>query len=156
MRNARNISVSIPLLELLRLIQIQKIKNTKKIFVQTDGPLEVYADRDRIGQVLSSLLSNALKYSDSGDEIIVKTEKQNGKVICSIKDNGIGIAQDQQTKIFERFYRASGENLHTYPGLGLGLYISKEIIEKHHEKIWVESEEGKGSVFHFSLPINNS
>jgi signal transduction histidine kinase len=132
---------------------MQKIKNTKKIFLQTDGLFEVHADRDRIGQVLSSLLSNALKYSDSGDEIIVKTEKQNGKAICSIKDNGIGIAQDQQTKIFERFYRASGENLHTYPGLGLGLYISKEIIEKHNENIWVESKAGKGAIFYFSLPL---
>jgi signal transduction histidine kinase len=133
--------------------KMQKIKNTKKIFLQTEGLFEVHADRDRIGQVLSSLLSNALKYSDSGDEIIVKTEKQNGKVICSIRDNGIGIAPDQQAKIFERFYRASGENLHTYPGLGLGLYISKEIIEKHNENIWVESNEGKGTVFYFSLAL---
>ena len=141
--------------ELVKEIVGETIKKARiqQIHIETDTPLEVYADRERIGQVLSSLLTNAIKYCDNCEEITVKVEKHDEKAICSVRDLGIGIAKDQQDKIFERFYRGSGKNLHTYPGLGLGLYFSKEIIEKHNEKIWVESEEGKGSVFYFSLPV---
>jgi len=135
--------------------EMQRTTTTKQISIEANESFEVNADRERIGQVLSNLLTNAIKYCDDCEEITVKAEQDNGKVICSVKDSGIGIAKDQQDKIFERFYRASGENSHTYPGLGLGLYLSKEIIEKHHEKIWVESEVAKGSVFYFSLPVSS-
>ncbi|MEP6595054.1 MAG: ATP-binding protein [Ginsengibacter sp.] len=135
--------------------EMQRTTNTQQVHIEMNIPLEVYADRERIGQVLSSLLTNAIKYCDTCEEITVKAERHDGKAICSVKDLGIGIAKEEQDKIFERFYRVSGKNLHTYPGLGLGLYLSKEIIEKHIEKIWVESEEGKGSVFYFSLPITH-
>jgi signal transduction histidine kinase len=133
--------------------KLQGAADTKNIYLETNRALEVYADREKIGQVLSSLVTNAIKYCDAGQKIIVKLKRHDEKVICSVEDFGIGIAKDQQGKIFERFYKATGKNLHTYPGLGLGLYFSKEIIENHNEKIWVESEEGKGSVFYFSLPI---
>jgi signal transduction histidine kinase len=73
-----------------------------------------------------------------------------------VKDSGIGISSDQKTKIFERLYQAADYKDKTYPGLGMGLYISKEIIKRHHGKIWVESEKEKGSTFYFSLPIKNS
>ena len=134
--------------------KIQRTKDTDHVTFETQETFEVYADRERIGQVLANLLTNAIKYSNNQEEIIVEVFRRNEKAICSVKDSGIGIAKDQQDKIFEKFYRAAGENLHTYPGLGLGLYLSKEIIEKHNEKMWVESEEGKGAIFYFSLPIN--
>jgi signal transduction histidine kinase len=103
--------------------------------------------------VLSNLLTNAIKYCGNCDEIMVKLEQVNQKVVCSVADMGIGIPTDEHSKIFERFYRVSGKNLHTYPGLGLGLYLAKQIMERHNENIWVKSEEGKGSVFYFSLPL---
>src|SRR5207237_9333647 len=102
------------------------------------------------GKVITNQLNNEIKYGND-KKIIVGISRRNEKVICSVKDSGIGIAKDQQAKIFEKFYRASGKNLHTYPGLGLGLYLSKEIIEKHNEKIWVESDEAQGAVFQLSL-----
>jgi signal transduction histidine kinase len=70
-----------------------------------------------------------------------------------VRDFGNGISEEQKDKIFERFYRVTGNNLHTYPGLGIGLFIAKEIIERHDGKIWFESKEGEGSTFYFSLPI---
>jgi signal transduction histidine kinase len=102
---------------------------------------------------LSNLLNNAIKYCQDYKQIIVNLEKTGEMAICSVQDFGNGIIKAQQDKIFERFYRVTGNNLHTYPGLGLGLFIAKEIIERHHGKIWFESEEGKGSIFYFSLPI---
>jgi signal transduction histidine kinase len=84
---------------------------------------------------------------------VVNLVLQETKAVCSVEDFGIGIVKDQQHKIFDKFYRVAGENLHTYPGWGLGLYISKEIIQRHNEKIWVMSEVGKGSAFYFSLPL---
>ena len=78
---------------------------------------------------------------------------RHSKAICSVQDFGKGIATEEQQKIFERFYRVSGNNLHTFPGLGLGLFICKDIIEKHGGKIGVDSEKGKGSTFYFELPM---
>lgn len=124
-----------------------------KIIIEKNIPVQLYADRERISQVLSNLLSNAIKYCPDCKEIIVRLEKKGETAICSVKDFGNGINKAQQNKIFERFYRVTGNNLHTYPGLGLGLFIAKEIIERHNGKIWFESEEGKGSTFYFSLPI---
>jgi signal transduction histidine kinase len=70
----------------------------------------------------------------------------------SVQDFGVGIAKSDREKIFEKFFQASNKSRRTFPGLGLGLYITAEIIHRHHGKIWVESEEGKGSTFFFSLP----
>jgi signal transduction histidine kinase len=123
------------------------------VIIEKNVPLQLYADRDRISQVLTNLLSNAIKYCPDCKKIIVKLENDAGMAICSVQDFGNGIIKAQQDKIFERFYRVTGNNLHTYPGLGLGLFIAKEIIERHDGKIWFESEEGKGSIFYFSLPI---
>ncbi|MEO6135956.1 MAG: HAMP domain-containing sensor histidine kinase [Ginsengibacter sp.] len=126
--------------------------NFKIIFQKNINAL-VNADRDRMGQVLSNLLTNAIKYAPDSKEIIVRLDKTESSVICSIKDFGPGIREDEGEKIFDRFYRVSGENLHTYPGLGLGLYISRQIVEKHNGKLWYESEFGKGSTFYFELPL---
>ena len=133
--------------------EIQVTNASHEIRIEKNTPLQLYADRERISQVLSNLLSNAIKYCPDCEKIIVRLEKAGETAICSVQDFGNGIIKAQQSKIFERFYRVTGNNLHTYPGLGLGLFIAKEIIERHKGKIWFESEEGKGSTFYFSLPI---
>ncbi len=133
--------------------EVQKTAPKHEIFIEANTHLEVNADRERIGQVLRNLLANSVKYCDDCEKIIVKIERKDNKALCSVADFGIGIALTEQDKIFNKFYRASGKNLHTYPGLGLGLYISKQIIERHYENIWVESEPAKGSTFYFTLPL---
>jgi signal transduction histidine kinase len=136
--------------------EIQLGSAEHKIIFQKNVNVTVNADSDRIGQVVTNLLINAVKYSPGSREIIVRLDKTDKTVICSVKDFGQGIKKEEQNKIFERFYRVSGDNLNTYPGLGLGLYISKEIIEKHDGRLWIESEYGKGSTFYFELPLMES
>lgn len=113
---------------------------------------EVFADPDRIGQVLTNLLSNAIKYSPNSDKIIVRTSVKEDQVKLCVEDFGVGIPADKHEKVFEQFYRVSGDKQHTFPGLGLGLYISSEIIRREGGRIWVEGSEGKGSTFCFTLP----
>lgn len=114
--------------------------------------ITVYGDKYRIYQVVTNLLSNAIKYSPQGGDITIKVVKEEKKVIVSVKDKGIGVADDQKEKIFDRLYQAGEMQEKTYPGLGMGLYISKEIVRRHRGEIWVESEKDKGSIFYFSLP----
>ena len=83
-------------------------------------------------------------------------KKSKNDVTVSVTDDGIGIAKDQQKKIFDRLYQVTDDKEKTFPGFGMGLYISKEIISRHHGKIWVESEKGKGSTFFFSLPLHKT
>ncbi len=114
---------------------------------------QVRADRYRIYQVLVNLLSNAIKYSPAGKKIVVEVKIDKDEVLVSVQDFGIGISKTQQEKIFERLYQVTDPQEKTFPGLGLGLYISKQIIERHNGKIWVKSTKGKGSTFFFSLPL---
>ena len=131
-------------------------RTTKKhvIIPQLADTGVVFADRERIGQVITNLITNAIKYSPNADKIIVSTSLLNEEIRLCVQDFGIGIPGDKTEKVFEQFYRVSGEKQHTFPGLGLGLYISSEIIKREDGRIWVNSEEGKGSTFCFSLPVN--
>jgi signal transduction histidine kinase len=115
--------------------------------------VEVYADRDRISQVIINFLNNAIKYAPDSKEKIVKSYVENSSVIVLVQDFGIGIGKAQQERIFERFYRVEGKNEKTFPGFGIGLFICAEIIERHRGKIGVRSELGRGSNFYFSLPL---
>lgn len=115
---------------------------------------DIDGDRDRLGQVITNLLSNAIKYSPHSDRIIITTQNDNDTVYLSVQDFGIGIPRDKQAKVFEKFFRVSGPKQDTFPGLGLGLFISAQIVERLGGRIWVESETGQGSTFHLSLPIN--
>jgi PAS domain S-box-containing protein len=113
----------------------------------------VYGDKDRIGQVITNLINNAIKYSPSANQIIINSNVKDSEVTVCVQDFGIGISKENVGRVFEQFYRVSGDMQHTFPGLGLGLYISSEIIKREGGRIWVTSEEGKGSTFCFALPL---
>ena len=130
----------------------QEVRRDKKIIVKIPRPVSVYGDRFRLYQVLSNLLTNALKYSDGAQEIIVQVQASHGNAVVSVQDFGIGIASHQQKKVFDLLYQINDPQLQTFPGLGMGLFISKSIIKKHRGKIWVDSEKGKGSTFYFTVP----
>jgi two-component system sensor histidine kinase VicK len=119
-------------------------------------PLEVFADREKIGQVINNLLSNAIKYSPPGTKVVIGCELKPGFVQVSVSDKGVGISKKDSEKLFSRFYRVENTPLKTVSGFGIGLYLSAEIVQRHHGNIWVESEEGKGSVFYFDLPVEET
>lgn len=117
------------------------------------GLPKVKADRQAIEQVLSNLLSNAVKFTPTGGKITVATFKQEGAVQVSVTDTGIGIAKDDQDKIFDKFVQIIDKRAGKPKGTGLGLSIAKEIIKHHGGRIWVDSELGKGSTFSFTIPL---
>lgn len=135
--------------------QLQLTTEKHSIIKKLDKTTFVYGDRERTGQVITNLISNAIKYSPHSEKIIVKTSSDNKNITLCVQDFGVGIPSDKKDKVFEQFYRVSGDKETTFPGLGLGLYVSSEIIKREGGKIWVESVEGKGSTFCFTLPINN-
>ena len=110
------------------------------------------ADKERIHEVLVNLLTNAIKYSPASDKIIVHVTEDEKKITISVQDFGLGIPIDEKDKVFERFFRVKGKEENRIKGLGLGLYLADEIIRAHKGKLWVESIEGKGSTFYFTLP----
>lgn len=114
----------------------------------------IEADKIRIESVLTNLLTNAVKFSPAKGSIHIFIEKERAFVKCSVKDQGIGIPDDLQPYVFERFFRVHASS-QWFSGLGLGLYISAEIIKKHGGSIGLESKEGRGSTFWFTLPIAN-
>jgi PAS domain S-box-containing protein len=135
---------------------LEDMKSTTKshrMIVESGASCKVYFDKERVAQVVENFITNAVKYSPGSDKIIIRTELIEDQIIFSVQDFGIGIDADKKDRVFEQFYRvvAKGEP-NTYPGIGLGLYISAQIIKRENGKIWVESEKGKGSVFYFSLP----
>lgn len=135
--------------------EMQHISSKHRIICDLTSRAVVYADKERIGQVITNFLSNAIKYSADADEINVATFTHDEEVILSVKDYGIGISEDMQHLVFDQFYRVGGNLQHTYPGLGLGLYISAEIIKNEGGRIWVESTVGQGATFFFALKIKS-
>jgi PAS domain S-box-containing protein len=130
---------------------------THQATIDADGAeLVVTADRARLAQVVTNLLDNAAKYSPPDSPIHVRLVRQDGEAILSVSDRGIGIPKEQQPMLFERFFRAENAPITGYGGLGLGLYITRDIVERHGGRIWVESEVGRGSTFHVALPLEQS
>ena len=126
-----------------------------KVEVQTGvHGLVLSADRARIMQVFRNLLSNAEKYSEPRTAIELRAEVSNGEVVFSVIDQGPGIPVEEHPRLFQRFSRLATFGREAVRGSGLGLYISRRIVEAHGGRIWVESESGRGSVFRFSLPAN--
>jgi len=125
-----------------------------KIIVDIPKDLpEVLVDADKVTWVLSNLIGNALRYTDAGGEIRLSAIRDDGMLVVHCQDTGTGIPLEQQSRLFLPFVQLPGRPDHPAGGAGLGLAISKEIVEAHGGRIWVESEPGKGSVFSFSLPI---
>lgn len=133
--------------------EMQRTTEKHKLIAKIPQNAMVSADRDRLGQVITNFISNAIKYSPQADKIIIKTELKDGEVQLGVKDFGVGIPKESQPQIFEKFYRVEGRKQETFPGMGLGLYICSEIIRRQRGNIWVESELGQGSTFYFSLPL---
>lgn len=133
--------------------EMQFIANKHQIKSQLSFTKMVTGDRDRIAQVVVNLITNAIKYSPDADKIIIYTEDKGTDVQLSVQDFGIGLSKDKKDRVFEQFYRVSGTKEHTFAGLGLGLYISSEIIKQLGGKIWVNSVFGDGSTFCISIPL---
>jgi signal transduction histidine kinase len=138
---------------------VAKAYNVELLF---DHPEEVEisakADSRKLSIVVSNLLDNAIKYNRSGGKVTVKIEKAENKpeTLISIRDTGIGIPEEAMEKLFTKFYRAPNAMEAKSKGSGFGLYIVKQIVEKHGGKIWVESQLGKGTTFYFTLPLSNA
>jgi signal transduction histidine kinase len=131
---------------------IQGTTETHKIVILGKVEHKVFGDRDRIYQVITNLLTNAVKYSPHADKIIIRVEPKDDGAIVNVEDFGIGIKPNQQKKIFQQFYRVAGRNGKTFPGMGMGLFIANEIIKRHGNKITVTSNKNSGSTFSFTLP----
>ncbi|KFC20537.1 ATP-binding protein [Chryseobacterium sp. FH1] len=134
-------------------VEEQQMNTKHAIELNSEAIGVITGDRHRISQVMSNLINNAIKYSPTADKILItsKITEDNNVRFC-VRDFGIGIPDDKKDKVFEQYYRVSGSKEHTFPGLGLGLYISSEIIKRSGGKIFVNSVEGKGSDFCFEIP----
>lgn len=133
---------------------VQYSSVTHKIYKTGSVKRQFWGDRDRLQQVVINLLTNAIKYSPKANEVIVKIEEQNNRVLVSVTDKGIGMSEKHLDRVFDRYYRVE-ENAIEFQGLGIGLYISYDIVQRHHGDMWVESLPEVGSTFHFSLPYAN-
>lgn len=125
------------------------------ISINSETRATILGDELQISQVITNLVSNAIKYSPGTDTVDVYCNRVGNFVKISVRDHGMGISQQDQTKIFERFFRAR-DIQKKFPGMGIGLYICHEIIANHNGTLWVESEIGSGSTFNFTLPIMQS
>lgn len=132
---------------------MQQISTTHSITIHGASHTQIVGDSDRLEQVFTNLINNAVKYSPQAKHVDISITASQNTVTVSIRDYGIGIPQEHQQKIFDRFYRVSDVHNKTFPGLGMGLYISSEIVKRHGGRLWVESAEGKGTTFFISLPV---
>lgn len=146
------------LAELVREIISSVEMTTPGFTFSLDAPTEacmVYADRQRIEQAIINLAQNAIKYSETQKRVEVTVRREGGEVIVAVRDFGVGIPADEQKFVFQRYFRASNVPSRRYSGLGLGLFITHGIIARHNGHTWLESTEGQGSIFYFSLPLSS-
>lgn len=136
--------------------EMQRTTEQHTLTIEGSANCTIKADKDRISQVIINLLSNAIKYSPDANQIIVKVSSSQKSVTVCVQDYGVGIPKKLQKNIFKRFFRVEGSKELTFPGLGLGLYISAEIIKRHNGSISVESEPNQGSRFCFILPCDTT
>jgi signal transduction histidine kinase len=122
-------------------------------FAHPSEAVQVYGDPYRLEQVVANLLENALKYSPDGGTVHIDLQLRESVAVLSVRDEGIGIPPEDQKLLFERYFRARNVSARSFGGLGLGLYISRDIVERHGGRIWVESQVGRGSTFYVALPL---
>ncbi|TWJ04676.1 phospho-acceptor domain-containing protein [Mucilaginibacter frigoritolerans] len=137
------------------IVNVQLTAHQHEILLESSVEQLYSGDQFRIEQVLINLLNNAIKYSPNATQVLVKAKIDVGNIVVSVVDFGIGIAKEDINQLFQRFYRVSKTAMN-FQGVGLGLYIASEIIKKHNGSFSIESEPGKGSSFHFSLPLNQT
>ncbi len=130
----------------------QTRKHTLRLELPEDFPI-IRGDARRLEQVLDNLISNAIKYSPHGGEIVVRGEVRPAEVVIAVQDEGVGIPLEEQDNIFQRFYRVEGPETRAVAGTGLGLYLTRAIVQAHGGRIWVKSAPGKGSTFYVALPL---
>jgi signal transduction histidine kinase/DNA-binding response OmpR family regulator/streptogramin lyase len=145
----------VPLVKALAL-SFTSYAERKKItlnFTSTEDKIVVYIDKDKIEKIITNILSNAFKFTPEGGtiEVTVRTDERNSNIIIS--DTGVGIPKEKISKIFDRFYQVDGSHTREQEGTGVGLSLTKELVELHKGKIEVESEEGKGTTFIVSIPL---
>jgi PAS domain S-box-containing protein len=133
---------------------MQRTNPKHQLITEVKAVGNLFADKERIEQVLNNLISNAIKYSPDADKVLISVHEEKNQIIFSVRDFGIGMAKNVQEQIFQRFFRVSEASGNRISGLGLGLYISAQIIKQQGGDIWVESEPGQGALFSFSLERN--
>jgi signal transduction histidine kinase len=132
---------------------LQPLADQKKIELSVNGAPtagSVACDRDRVLQILSNLVGNALKFTPAGGTVAIDLAGSDDSLLITVRDSGPGIAPDELSHVFEKFWK--GTRQAQQKGLGLGLTIAKEIVAAHHGRLWVESQSGEGSRFLFSIP----
>lgn len=150
--------------EQVDLNQVIRDVATEYLFQEKNHPVSfeaevlplIYADRNKISQVIDNLISNAIKYSPNGGVIMVTAKAADDQVMVAVEDHGIGIDSNHTQRIFDRFYRVDDLQVKNASGFGIGLYLCADIIKRHNGQIGLHSEPGKGSVFYFSLPVGSS
>lgn len=131
---------------------IQDVYASHTLLFVPEGALELSGDRDKIGSVISNLVSNAIKYSPGKTEVRVSARLMEDSVVFACADDGMGIKAEEISRLFDRFYRADSRQVEHIGGFGIGLYICSEIVKKHSGEIWAESILGTGSTFYVRLP----
>jgi two-component system sensor kinase FixL len=134
---------------------VQHIAYSHRIKIIESTKAICLGDKIRIEQVIQNLISNAIKFSPDSSQVEIGARRNANMLEIFVRDTGIGVGKDDLKKLFGRFYRVEGAEM-KFPGLGIGLYISHEIVQRHHGRLWVESELGEGSTFYFSLPVSEN
>jgi hypothetical protein len=132
--------------------EIKSKNHTVTVLFGAELPM-VQADRLRAHDVIENLVSNAVKYTDPGGKITIGADILGGKVHLWVKDNGVGISEEDHDKLFDRFFLADASLIRADGRVGIGLYTSREIVKRHGGEIWFESKKGVGSTFHLTLPL---
>lgn len=134
---------------------VQAATSTHHLLIEGKTGAQVFGDKERLGQVYINLLTNAIKYSPQANQVVVHLSRddEHSQAVVSVQDFGIGIDKSYHEHIFERFYQVTDPEEKTYPGLGIGLYISHGIITRHGGRMWVHSHKGEGATFFVSLPL---
>jgi len=146
----------VDLLEKVTKVQQQATnKHSIKLMITGMMPKEIVGDQDKLDQILTNIINNAIKYSPNGGDVTIRASTEGSDLLIGIEDQGLGISKDHLTKVFEKFHRVNNEDNRRIYGTGLGLYLVKHLVEGVHlGKIWVESEVGKGSTFWFRIPVH--
>jgi two-component system phosphate regulon sensor histidine kinase PhoR len=137
-------------------VVIQKQASARhNVYAKIQGDLpEIIADEDKLDQILTNLLNNAIKYSPAGGDVIVHARHEDDSILIGVEDQGIGIPADHLSKVFEKFHRVHNEDNRRIYGTGLGLFLVKHLVDQvHMGQIWAQSEVGKGSTFWVKIPV---